>query len=85
MGMHMFVGENLDDDKYLTVAYQRYLKKFLRCVKGVDDNVGRLSRTSNQFSSTVASSTILGSIIRKRWIPQSLTGSCMICVVIPKK
>jgi len=26
----------------MTVAYQRYLKKFLRCVKGVDDNVGRL-------------------------------------------
>ena len=38
----MFVDENLDNDKYLTVAYQRYLKKFLRCVKGVDDNVGRL-------------------------------------------
>ncbi len=42
MGMHMFVDDNLDDDQYMTVAYQRYLKKFLRCVKGVDDNVGRL-------------------------------------------
>ncbi len=42
MGMHMFVDEDLEDDQYLTVAYQRYLKKFLRCVKGVDDNVGRL-------------------------------------------
>lgn len=42
MGMHMFVDDNLDDDQYITEAYQRYLKKFLRCVKGVDDNVGRL-------------------------------------------
>ena len=42
MGMHMFVDDNLDEQQYMTEAYQRYLKKFLRCVKGVDDNVGRL-------------------------------------------
>ncbi len=42
MGMHMFVDDSLEEDEYMTVAYQRYLKKFLRCVKGVDDNVGRL-------------------------------------------
>lgn len=42
MGMHMFVEPELDDQQYTTVSYQRYIKKFLRTVKGVDDNVGRL-------------------------------------------
>ena len=42
MGGHMFVDQDLDADQYTTVSYQRYLKKYLRCVKGVDDNVGRL-------------------------------------------
>ena len=42
MGHHMFVPQELPDDEYKRVSYQRYLKKFLRCVKGVDDNIGRL-------------------------------------------
>ncbi|QDU63504.1 Arylsulfatase [Planctomycetes bacterium Pan216] len=42
MGHHMFVDENLSPEEYKRSAYQRYLKKFLRCVKGVDDNIGRL-------------------------------------------
>jgi arylsulfatase A-like enzyme len=42
MGHHMFVDGELPADEYQRVAYQRYLKKYLRCVKGVDDNVGRL-------------------------------------------
>lgn len=42
MGHHMFVDEQLGEVAYKREAYQRYLKKFLRCVKGVDDNVGRL-------------------------------------------
>lgn len=42
MGHHMFVDPTLKDDAYTAEAYQRYLKKFLRCVKGVDDGVGRL-------------------------------------------
>ena len=42
MGQHMFVDPNLPADEYQRVAYQRYIKKYLRCVKGVDDNVGRL-------------------------------------------
>ena len=42
MGHHMFVDRSLDDDDYKRVAYQRYLKKFLRCVRGVDDNIARL-------------------------------------------
>ncbi len=42
MGHHMFVDATLDADAYKHEAYQRYLKKYLRCVKGVDDNIGRL-------------------------------------------
>ena len=42
MGHHMFVDPDLDDEAYKREAYQRYLKKFLRCVKGVDDNIARL-------------------------------------------
>ena len=42
MGDHMFVDETLDDQQYTHASYQRYLKKFLRCVRGVDDNIGRL-------------------------------------------
>jgi len=33
---------NLSDDEAKHLAYQTYLKKFLRCVKGVDDNMKRL-------------------------------------------
>ncbi|HUR56122.1 MAG TPA: sulfatase [Opitutaceae bacterium] len=42
MGQHMFVDPELPAADYQRVAYQRYLKKYLRCVKGIDDNVGRL-------------------------------------------
>lgn len=33
---------NLSDDDVKRLAYQAYLKKYLRCVKGVDDNLKRL-------------------------------------------
>ncbi len=42
MGMHMFVDHSLSDEQYKRTAYQRYLKKYLRCVRGIDDNLGRL-------------------------------------------
>lgn len=42
MGHHMFVEPDLPEREYTRTAYQRYLKKYLRCVRGVDDNVGRL-------------------------------------------
>jgi len=42
MGHHMFVDPELGDDEYKHAAYQRYLKKYLRCIKGVDDNIARL-------------------------------------------
>ena len=40
--MHMTIDTNLSDTDYKRAAYQEYLKRYLRCVKGVDDNVKRL-------------------------------------------
>jgi N-acetylglucosamine-6-sulfatase len=34
--------EGLSDKEYTHKTYQEYLKRYLRCVKGVDDNVARL-------------------------------------------
>jgi arylsulfatase A-like enzyme len=42
MGMHMSIDQNIPDPEYKKLAYQEYLKRYLRCVKGVDDNVKRL-------------------------------------------
>lgn len=42
MGMHMEIDPSIPDPKYKHLAYQEYLKRYLRCVKGVDDNVKRL-------------------------------------------
>lgn len=42
MGKHMDIDPSIPDPEYAHLAYQEYLKRYLRCVKGVDDNVGRL-------------------------------------------
>jgi len=42
MGMHMDIDQNIPDPEYTHLAYQEYLKRYLRCVKGVDDNLARL-------------------------------------------
>ncbi|MBT3383526.1 MAG: sulfatase [Prolixibacteraceae bacterium] len=42
MGMHMGIDPNIPDPEYTHLAYQEYLKRYLRCVKGVDDNLERL-------------------------------------------
>ena len=78
MGHHMFVDEKLSNAEYTRESYQRYLKKFLRCVKGVDDNIGRLLaylESSGQLDNTVIIYTadqgfMLGEhdYIDKRWI-----------------
>lgn len=34
--------KNFSDEENTKLAYNAYLKKFLRCVKGIDDNLGRL-------------------------------------------
>ena len=36
------VADDLSDTEAKRAAYNIYLKKYLRCVKGVDDNIGRL-------------------------------------------
>jgi len=78
MGHHMFVDELLPDEQYKRTAYQRYLKKYLRCVRGVDDNIGRLFeylQKSGQMDNTVIIYTsdqgmMLGEhdFIDKRWM-----------------
>ena len=42
MGEDMEIDQSLDGDEYTHAAYQAYLKRYLRCVKGVDDNLARL-------------------------------------------
>ena len=47
---------NLTDDEAKHLAYQEYLKRYLRCVKGVDDNLARLFRylrETGQMENTV--------------------------------
>ncbi|MBL7077433.1 MAG: sulfatase [Kiritimatiellae bacterium] len=36
------IPDKLNDKDYAKAGYQKYLKRYLRCVKGVDDNVKRL-------------------------------------------
>jgi arylsulfatase A-like enzyme len=78
MGHHMFVDQSLPDEQYKRTAYQRYLKKYLRCVRGIDDNLGRLFKyldDSGQMDNTVIIYTsdqgmMLGEhdYIDKRWM-----------------
>lgn len=42
MGKHMEIDQSISDPEYKRLAYQEYLKRYLRCVKGVDDNVKRI-------------------------------------------
>ena len=42
MGQHMKIDQDIPDPEYRHLAYQEYLKRYLRCVKGVDDNVKRI-------------------------------------------
>jgi len=78
MGHHMFVDRELPAAQYTRTAYQRYLKKFLRCVRGVDDNIARLLKVleqSGQLDNTIIVYTadqgfMLGEhdYIDKRWM-----------------
>ncbi|MFI3248724.1 MAG: sulfatase [Rikenellaceae bacterium] len=40
--LKMNISDDVSDDDYKRMAYQEYMKRYFRCVKGVDDNVGRL-------------------------------------------
>ena len=78
MGHHMFVDADMDSSAYTHVSYQRYLKKYLRTVRGLDDNVGRLIdhlKETGEFDNTIIIYTsdqgfMLGEhdYIDKRWM-----------------
>lgn len=78
MGHHMFVNQNLSAEDYKRTAYQRYLKKYLRTVRGIDDNIGRLVdylKSTGEYENTVILYTsdqgfMLGEhdYIDKRWM-----------------
>ena len=40
--LKMNIHDSVSDYDYKRLAYQEYMKRYFRCVKGVDDNVGRL-------------------------------------------
>ena len=40
--LSMNIPDSVSDFDYKRLAYQEYMKRYFRCVKGVDDNVGRL-------------------------------------------
>jgi len=42
LGKRLGVDESLPEPEYTSTVYQKFLKRYLRCVKGVDDNVKRL-------------------------------------------
>jgi len=42
LGEKLGIPDPLDERAYVKACYQKYLKRYLRCVKGIDDNVQRL-------------------------------------------
>lgn len=78
MGIHMEVDQSLSDSEYTHQSYQRYLKRYLRTVKGVDDNLKRLLdhlKAIGEYDNTVIIYTgdqgmMLGEhdLIDKRWM-----------------
>lgn len=78
LGKRLGVDQSITDPKYTSTVYQAYLKRYLRCVKGVDDNVGRLVeylRESGELDNTIIIYTgdqgfFLGEhdLMDKRWI-----------------
>ncbi|WP_077341774.1 sulfatase family protein [Pseudocolwellia agarivorans] len=45
MGIDLGVDPSLPEEEFTRQAYQKYVKAYLRCVKGVDDNIARLLQT----------------------------------------
>ena len=72
------VPDDLPEPEYTKEGYQRYLKRYLRCVKGVDDNVKRLIdylKETGEFENTLIVYTgdqgfFLGEhdLMDKRWM-----------------
>lgn len=78
LGRRLGIDQNLQDPEYTHAVYQKYLKRYLRCVKGVDDNVKRLIdllRDAGELDNTVIIYTgdqgfFLGEhdLMDKRWM-----------------
>lgn len=78
LGLRLWIDPGLPDDVFRHRVYQEYLKRYLRCVKGVDENVVRLVdhlKTSGEWDNTIINYTsdqgmMLGEydLIDKRWM-----------------
>ena len=78
LGRKLGIDRSLSNRKYTSANYQKYLKRYLRCVKGVDDNVKRLIdhlKKTGEFNNTVIIYTgdqgfFLGEhdLMDKRWM-----------------
>lgn len=78
LGGKLNIPKTLDDKSYAQASYQEYLKRYLRCVKGVDDNVKRLIdhlRETGELDNTIIIYTsdqgfFLGEhdLMDKRWM-----------------
>lgn len=78
LGRRLGIDQSLKDPEYTSANYQKYLKRYLRCVKGVDDNVKRLIgflRETGELDNTVIIYTgdqgfFLGEhdLMDKRWM-----------------
>jgi len=78
MGKRLGVDQNLPEPEYGKRVYQTLLKRYLRCVKGIDDNVKRLIdylRETGELDNTIIIYTsdqgyFLGEhdLIDKRWM-----------------
>ncbi len=56
MGIDLGVDPSLPDEEFTRQSYQKYLKAYLRCVKGVDDNFARLIqhlKDSGEYDKTI--------------------------------
>lgn len=55
-GQYYDVGKDKSDREFTHICYQNYVKDYLRCVKSVDDNIGRFMnylRDNNLFDNTI--------------------------------
>ncbi|WP_246254819.1 sulfatase family protein [Alienimonas chondri] len=78
MGHHMFVDPSLSAEDYTGESYRRYLTKYLRTVRGLDDNFAKLIdhlRETGELENTIIFYTsdqgfMLGEhdLIDKRWM-----------------
>ncbi|TNJ42188.1 sulfatase [Tamlana fucoidanivorans] len=72
------IDPNLSGDEATSASYQKYLKKYLRCVKGIDDNIGKFIqylKDNNLYDNTIIiyssdQGMMLGEhdMVDKRWM-----------------